>query len=175
MIWPYLDANPYYNRIDFKQPWNSLDNAPYFRRKNWVCLNPSIPDDAAEDAFGVADYSANSHIMAANSAVKLSEIGSRADTFIAGELGGDFIPWGCPYNWRPLIGFDTNPRTYGRPDIGGQFLMVDGSVRWITPDASDAVLAELRGPDLAKAAAADLRTTRPAAFPVPPDAVLMDH
>src|SRR5205085_6888353 len=111
------------------------------------------------------------YLMAAKRAVKLSQIKSQSNTFIAGELGGDFIPWGCPYNWRPLAGFDTEPRTYGRPNrIGGQFLMADGSVRWISPDVSASVIDELRGADLAAAAGEGLRIIRPDSFPVPADA-----
>lgn len=175
MIWPYLEATPIYSYIDFKQPWNSPRNAPFFRRQMSVFLNPSITDGTEKDAFGVAHYSANSHVLAANSSVKLSKINSTANTFLAGELGGDFIPWGCPYNWRPLTGFDSKPLTYGRPgNIGGYFLMADASVCWITPDISAAVLDELRGPDLARAAAADLRIMRPTSFPVPQDALIME-
>src|SRR5262249_31349751 len=75
-----------------------------------------------------------------------------------------------PYNWRPLTSLTATPHTYGRPEgIGGHFLMVNGSVRWILPDVSADVLEALRGPDLAGAAAAGLTITRPRSFPVPPD------
>jgi prepilin-type processing-associated H-X9-DG protein len=174
MLWPYLEATPIYQWIDFHQPWDSLRNAPYFRFKNAVFVNPSIADETAEFAFGLAHYSANSHLLAANSSVGLSDIENQSNAFMAAELGGDFIPWGGPYNWRPLTSLNATPRTYGRPEnIGGNFLMVDGSVRWINPDVSTDVLDALRGPDLAGAAAAGLTITRPKSFPVPPDALRM--
>jgi hypothetical protein len=176
LAWPFLEASPYPNAIDYNKPWDSQRNAPYFRIKFSCLSNPSIHDDVGEHEFGHAHYSANSHLLAANSALKLSEIDNHADTFIVGELGGDFIPWGCPYNWRPLTGLTTNPRTYGRPEnIGGQFLMVDGTVRWIAPDVSADVLKALRGPDLAQSAAAGLTIVRPESFPVPADALRMDN
>jgi len=176
MLWPYLEATPTYNRIDFRQSWNSPRNSAFFRFRMAVFVNPSIHDDIGEHEFGHAHYSANSHLLAANSAVKLSEIDGTAETFIIGELGGDFIPWGCPYNWRPLIGLKDVPRTYGRPEnIGGQFLMVDTTVRWIMPDVSADVLNKLRGPDLAQSAAAGLTIIRPESFPVPSDALWLDY
>src|SRR5262245_60196770 len=100
---------------------------------------------------------------------------NHADTFLVGELGGDFTPWACPYNWRPLTTLDAVPRTYGRPEgTGGHFLMVDESVRWISPDVSNDVLEALRGPDLAGAAAAGISIQRPASFPYPADALEPD-
>jgi type II secretory pathway pseudopilin PulG len=174
MLWPYLEASPIPYRIRHDEPWDSPYNAAFFRWNPAVMLNPSIRDDTGEDEFGLAHYSANSHLLAANSSVQLSEIDDTANTFIAGELGGDFVPWGCPYNWRPLPGLSTTPRTYGRPEnIGGHFLMVDGTVRWVNPDVSTDVLNQLRGPDLAEAAAAGITITRPKSFPAPPDALRM--
>jgi hypothetical protein len=169
LLSPYIDASPLYNQVDKSEPWDSPHNAALFRFNPPVTRNPSIHDDTPEHEFGVIHYSANSHLMAANSNVTLSDIDDKENSFIAGELGGDFIPWACPYNWRPLTTLDATPRTYGRPGIGGHFLMVDGSVRWIMPDVSADVLETLRGPDLAGSAAAGLTITRPKSFPVPSD------
>jgi hypothetical protein len=175
MIAPYLDASPLYNSINQLEPWDWPHNAALFRFNPPITLNPSIPDDTPQHEFGVIHYSANSHLLAANSSAKLSEIDDRANTFIAGELGGDFIPWACPYNWRPLKSLTDTPRTYGRPEnIGGHFLMVDGSVRWTTPDVAAEVLEGLRGPNLAERAAAGLTIIRPTSFSVPPDALRKD-
>ena len=170
IIWPQMEASPVPNQIDYSQPWDAPFNAGFFRlRLPWLS-NPSIRDDTPKSAFGVAHYSANSRLFAANSSVRPEEVTSSSSTFLVAELGGDFIPWGCPDNWRPLEGFDTQPRTYGRPEgIGGHFLMVDGSVRWIAPEISPDELEALRGPDLTSAARAGLRIDRPASFPVPVD------
>jgi hypothetical protein len=174
LVWPYLEASPIPNAIDHGQPWNSLRNAPYFRSQNAVMLNPSIRDETGEFEFGLAHYSANSRLLAANSSVTFTDIDDAANTFVAAELGGDFIPWACPCNWRPLTTLDATPRAYGRAGIGGHFLMFDGSVRWIMPDVLADVLEALRGPDLAGSAAARLTIIRPKSFPVPPDALRRD-
>lgn len=175
IIWPFLEDSPIPNQIDMRQPWNSAYNSAYFRIKNAVMTNPSLDDQSDETGFGLAHYSCNSHLLAANRGVATAQIDDAANTFLAGELGGDFIPWGCPWNWRPLTSLDASPRTYGRPDkTGGQFLMVDGSVRWITPDVSADVLESLRGSDLAGSAARGIVLVRPKSFPVPPDALWID-
>jgi len=171
LLWPYLEAIPYEALPDFRQPWDASTNAGRFRHQMWCFVNPSIVEPSPSTGFAVSHYSANSNLLAANSAVRLSEIENGGSTFIAAELGGDFIPWGCPYNWRPLITLMNTPRTYGRPEnIGGQFLMVDGSVRWITPDVSEDVFSDLRGPDIATQTGKMLDVNRPKSFPYPADA-----
>ena len=170
-MYPYLDSSPLFNQVNFNQPWNSPDNADCFRLKLYVFLNPSIDAPKSEPGFSITHYSANSHLMAANSCVRLWDVEDAGSMFAMGELGGDFIPWGCPYNWRPLQGLTNTPRTYGRiENFGGQFVMVDSSVRWISPDIDPEVLAKLRGPDLASKAGARLCIVRPESFPFPANA-----
>src|SRR5262249_59829730 len=91
LLSPYNDASPLYNQVDKSEPWDSPHNAALFRFNPPITLNPSIHDDTPEHDFGVIHYSANSHLMAANSSVTLSDIDDPANTFIAGELGGDFV------------------------------------------------------------------------------------
>ncbi|MBS0262945.1 MAG: DUF1559 domain-containing protein [Planctomycetes bacterium] len=176
LLSPLIDVTPLYNSINTSEPWDTPRNATYFRFEPPIAINPSIRDVTPKHEFGRIHYSANSHLLAANSSVTLSEIKDKSNTFIIGELGGDFIPWACPYNWRPLTSLTATPRTYGRPDnTGGNFLMVDGSVRWIAPDIADEVYEALRGPDLAGSAGAEIKITRPQSFPVPPDALWTDE
>jgi hypothetical protein len=169
LLWPFVESTPYYNMMNFNQPWDAAENAGFclFRRREF--LNPSIPDSTPKETFAPAHYSANSHLMAANSAVSLHKLDSPA--FLVAELGGGFVPWGCPYNWRPLGGLTDTPRIYGRQEgIGGHFLMLGGSVEWVNSNVDAKVLATMRGPDLAGEATADLKIVRPSSFPVPADA-----
>ena len=175
LLSPYIDASPLYNSVNMSEPWDTPYNAALFRFKPPITINPSIRDETPDHEFGPIHYSANSHLLAGNSSAKLGEIEDRANTFIVGELGGDFVPWACPYNWRPLTSLTGTPRTYGRPEnIGAHFLMVDGSVRWIAPDIPGDVFEALRGPDQAGPAAAKLASARPQDFPVPPDTLRKD-
>src|SRR5262249_2812460 len=116
LLSPYIDASPLYNSVNTSEPWDTPHNSAFFRFTPSIAINPSIRDDTPEHEFGRIHYSANSHLLAANSNVRLSAIEDSANTFIAGELGGDFVPWACPYNWRPLTSLTATPRTYGRPE-----------------------------------------------------------
>lgn len=174
-LYPYLEASTLHQWIDYDQPWNAPYNAGCYACRLPYFINPSIDPGYTsvlrKNEFAISHYSANSNLLSANSGVKLSEIESRSGTFAMGELGGDFVPWGCPYNWRPLRGLTDAPRTYGRiENIGGNFLMADGSVRWIAPDASQEVISKLRGSNLAGDEAERLGIKRPSSFPYPADA-----
>jgi hypothetical protein len=167
-LWPYMESTPSYSMMNFNQPWDAPQNAGICLEHRENLLNPSIPDRTPKNSFALTHYSANSQLMAANSAVPLAEIDSKAQTFLMGELGDDFLPWGCPYDWRPLGSLTDTPRIYGRPEgIGGHFLMADASVHWVSPEVDEEVLAAMRGADLAGESAADLKLVRPSSFPVP--------
>ncbi|HVV99611.1 MAG TPA: DUF1559 domain-containing protein [Planctomycetaceae bacterium] len=172
----YMDASTIYSLVDFKQPWDGPENADFFRIRFPLLLNPSIPDSTPEGEFAVSHYSANSNLLAANSAVSQSDIPDHSQTFIVGELGGDFVPWGCPYNWRWFHTLTDTPQTYGRPEgIGGHFLMVDGSVHWVSADASEDVLRAMRGRNHSYLPGKGLKITRPDSFPFPADAPVLDE
>ena len=175
LLLPQIGAWPLPEIIDYHQPWDSPFNSAFTRQGIPVFYNPSLADREGENEFAVAHYSANSHLLAANSAVKLSDIDDPASIFILAEVAGDFVPWACPYNWRPLISVTGSPHNFGRRNnIGGQFLMVDATVRWIDPQVSEEVLNTLRGANLAEEAGAGLKIIRPKAFPLPPDALRFD-
>lgn len=174
-LWCYLDANPYYNQIDFNQPWDAPHNAGFFTCRLSTLLNPSIVENSSstKPQFVVSHYSVNANLFFANSFSRRSELESPGETFLAGELGGDFVPWGCPYNWRPLNGLTDTPRTYGRlENQGGQFLIGDGSVRWVTPDVAPEILSRLRGPNLNQGGWPHMKVVRPDTFPFPTEALI---
>lgn len=167
---PYLDSAPLTWQIDFQQPWDAPYNAGCFHLRFPVMFNPSI-DGPPLDGFPVTHYSANSNLLSANSSAKWSDVLDQSQTFVAAELGGDFVPWGCPYNWRPLRTLTDTPRTYGRIENRGcHFVLVDGSVRWIGADVPEGILVALRGSNPQQDAATDLHVRRPSAFPYPANA-----
>ena len=122
--------------------------------------------------FNLAHYSANAHLLAANSGVRLKDIESQEQTFIAAELAGDFVPWASPFNWRPLTTLNGTPATYGRYSKNGcHFLFVDGHVEFVSNEGFAAVKDSLRGPDLAGYGETPANIFRPKSFPVPKDAL----
>ena len=145
-IFPYLGDYPLSWSIDREEPWDSTKNAGSFLNENSLYENPSEPSpQRGKWEYPVAHYSANSHVMAVNSFTKLESIENAEQVFLAGELAGDFLPWGCPYNWRELGGLNTNPPTYGRSTRDGcQFLFTDGRVEFVANEVSADILKKMK-------------------------------
>jgi prepilin-type processing-associated H-X9-DG protein len=72
-----------------------------------------------------------------------------ANTILIGESAGNFRPWGHPANVRdPALGVGRNVEGFGGPAGAGgaQFLMVDGSVRFIGNQVDPKVIRALGTP-----------------------------
>ena len=169
---PYMDSSPVYSWIDFNEPWDSPRNAGIFTQSKTVYESPSTDTPVGKWDFCLAHYSANANLLAANSSVQLKDVPSLENIFLAGELAGDFVPWGCPYNWRPLVSVNGTPPTYGRSRKDGcLFLLADGHVEFISNAVAPELVSQLAGPDLAGFAKTPDNIVRPAAFVVPRDAL----
>ena len=170
-IYCYFDASPC-PEIDFNVPWDSTKNAGEFLISIFVYENPSEPKLNLPWEFPVAHYAANSNLFAVNSFVKIKTIENPANVFLAGELAGGFLPWGCPYNWRELSSLNSDPPTFGRSTRDGcQFLRADGSVKFVSNGVSAEVLNNMKGDDLSGFKANVLNIQIPSAFPCPTDAL----
>ncbi len=169
LIAPFMDASPLYNQLDLDQPWDSPRNAGFLIRQIEHHQIPGQETSAERWEFSVAHYSANARLMGANRWVSIDEIKSQAQTFIAAELAGDFVPWASPYNYKPLTTLNGTPPTYGRYSRdGAHFLFVDGHVEFVTNESFAFIGVSLNGPQLADDDI-QARITRPTSFPVPPD------
>lgn len=170
-IWPYYESGPWYNQINMNRPWNVGTNAGIAHIRHPGFTSPSVDSTPEPTEYGLAHYSANSHLMSANRFVSLTKVHDTESMFIIGELAGDFVPWACPYNWRPLDErLNADPPIYGRPTRDGAFFgMVSGSVRFVENHASHAILDALRGPDLADYGGFGKSIVRPKSFRCPPD------
>ena len=167
-ILPYIDSSPVYIWIDFNQPWDSSRNAGIFTQPYRAYESPTTSTPVGRWDFCLAHYSANAHLMAANSSVKLKDVASLESVFLAGELAGDFVPWGCPYNWRPIDSVNGTPPTYGRSRKEGcLFLFADGHVEFISNAAAPRLLSQLNGSDLSGFAKMSNNIQRPSQFVVP--------
>jgi prepilin-type processing-associated H-X9-DG protein len=172
-ILPFIDASPLYNELNFNQPWDAPENAGKLMFQHYAYQNPGENTPVGHWEFNLAHYSANSHLMAANQWIPAGDINSHEQTFLAAELGGDFVPWACPYNWRPLATLNGEPPTYGRYNkVGALFLFVDGHVEFVTNEGFAAIKDSLSGPDLAGGDGETIpMLPRPKIFPVPNDAL----
>lgn len=161
-----------YRTVDRNQPWDSTINSGQSITSILCFQIPGELAHAGSWEFGLTHYSANAHLLSANSSVKLSDINNSSQTFIVGELAGDFLPWACPYNFRPLKNLNNQPPTYGRyTKDGALFLFVDGHVDFISNRMFLDVHNSLSGPDLAEFANMPDTIVRPKTYPVPADAL----
>lgn len=169
-ILPYIDASPVYNWIDFNQPWDAAANAGIFTEPHLAYQSPYVPMTAGSWEYYPAHYSANSHLLGPNSFVKLEDIPAKSSMMLAAELHADFVPWGCPFNDRPLE--SVNQDTYGRPDRNGwSVLLADGNIRDLSGKIAPELLQSLGGPRLAITDKVPIKIQRPSHYTVPADAL----
>lgn len=113
-------------------------------------LNPVVEQRTDPRGYGLSHYAGNVHIFPKNESMKFREVtDGLSNTILAGEAAGNFKPWGDPTNLRdPSVGIQKGPDSFGVPQfrLGAQMLLMDGSVRTLSPDTSPDVLKALSTP-----------------------------
>jgi prepilin-type processing-associated H-X9-DG protein len=146
---PYLEQQDLFNKIDFTRPWDDPRNEAVFRTRVNTYLNPGIRERTDGPGLAPSHYAGNVLVLGGDSARKLDSItDGRSNTIAAGEVPGDFKPWGHPANWRDLAkGINQSRDGFGGPYKGGaNFLFADGSVRFIKDSVDPKVLRALSTP-----------------------------
>ena len=143
---PQMDQGPLYDRINFDVPWDDPKNIPHFQHELEAYCRAS--DEPRKDAagLGLSHWAANKHMMYRNSSLRLRDFwDGPSNTIMAGEVVGNFKPWGYPTNWRdPAAGINQGASTFGNPHRkSGLFLMGDGSVREISENVLHQTLYRL--------------------------------
>ncbi len=149
MILPYLEVGDLYDRIDLSIPWNDVRNAHAYQIHVPQYLRYGIPTTRNAAGYALSHFAANVYMLGGDHPHKFSDVSDgTANTLMAGEVTADFRAWGDPTNWRdPTLGLNTNPRGFASPSPGGvNFLMVDGSVRFIENNVDPKVLKLLSTP-----------------------------
>lgn len=160
MIDPYLWSSPWYSEVDFSVPWNDPKQIDHFlSRRDPVWQNPRVTIAPRADGFPVPMYAANSWLMHRNSSMTLKQINDTANTLLAAEVRGSYLPLGCPGNWRDVAaGLNRSDDAFGCRDGEITYaMMADGRVRSIAPDTSAAVWNALTGTPALRPAAARLQ------------------
>jgi hypothetical protein len=149
VITPFLDASPWYNRVNFNIPWDHPDQIEHFRYGYGPAyLNPSVPSCCGDDGLIRTHYAGSDRVFYHNSSTGLSDLTSgSSQTLMVGDARDHFEPFGYAYNWRSTeLPLDSSPDGFGCAvrDIT-QMLMADGAVREFSHTTDDKVFAALRG------------------------------
>jgi len=132
LILPYLDQAQLYNEYDFSQPWDGPTNSRLITRMPAVYACPSNPVQGSNTAY-VGVFGEHC-IFRGGEPVKIREItDGTSNTLLVGEATRANIPWMKPADVdvavHPSIG---DPDGFSSYHAGGaQFLLADGSVRFI--------------------------------------------
>lgn len=138
--------------VQMDKPWDAPENARFFRSLIPELINPDFRTVELFDreGFGLAHYAANGRVLNAKSAWSLADVTDGTQNTIAvGEVNQSFRPWGDPFNLRdPAGGINTSPGGFGGPPRGrgARFVMLDGSVRFLSEETDASVLQALSTP-----------------------------
>lgn len=146
-----FDLNYTNEQIDMTRPWDDPVNAPAFRSVIPKLVNSELRTPPLRDERGYAlnHFAGNSLILDQQQKLAIQDItDGTSHTLLIGEVNTGFVPWGQPENSRdPRHGINKSDGFGGAPSSGGAtFLMVDGSIRFISEDVDPAVLNALSTP-----------------------------
>jgi prepilin-type processing-associated H-X9-DG protein len=149
---PFLEQDDLYRRINQKVPWADPDNAPALRQRVAAYLNPAVEEQQDKNEFFLSHYAGNARVLGGDVGWKMKDItDGLSNTLLAGEVAGNFKPWGHPANWRdPALGINSTPDGFGAPwqtTKGANFSFADGSVRFIKEDIDPVTLKALSTPN----------------------------
>jgi prepilin-type processing-associated H-X9-DG protein len=147
-ILPYLDQQALADSINPDLPWDDPRNKAPFGTVVNIYINPAVRPVQEKDSAGYAlgHYAENARMVGVRSLKDVTDGASQ--TILAGEVAGEFRPWGDPVNWRdPARGINRSPDGFGSPFPGGaNFLFADGSIRFIKDRTDPGILRALGTP-----------------------------
>lgn len=174
MIHPYMLSSPLYSMVFQNRRWDHPINEHLFRPPMDFLLIPGADESPTADGFSVTHYMGNPNILHRVSTVSLSNLPEGlSNNWLAGEVSGNYQPWGYQFNWRPIsLPFNSGDGSFGRPTGDGvQICLADMSVRFLVNEVDSQIVNSLANAE----PVADIQLTQvPNRTPVPgrgPDAV----
>lgn len=177
---PQLEASSWYTSVDFDHPWDDPANSDRFFYEFVMFMVPGDIPRWTTEGYGLTHYAGNPRLLHRNGHVEFDDVpAGLAHTWLAGEVAGEYVPWGYPFNWRPLESpLNAGTASFGRPTgDGAQLLIGDGTVRFLANDTDVAVLRRLAtaGPEVdAAAMARPAQQFEYADSPRPTDSIELD-
>ena len=131
---PYIEANRLYNQINFKVHWEHPVHRHIFYYNYGCTLRPNVDSSFSSEGYGLLHYRGNPNIFRRNRSVEILELtAGTSNTWLIGEVDGQYQPWGYPFNWQPLTTpFNTGKGSFGGTRGGVQMVMTDSSLRFIS-------------------------------------------
>ncbi|WP_339733998.1 DUF1559 domain-containing protein [uncultured Gimesia sp.] len=142
LIMPFLDQNNLSSKIDYNEPWDSPHNLTVYEILPYAYQIPGVDIHVTSTGYGLTHYLGNPNLLHRNSNVTFDKMkNGDANTWLIGEVAGNYQPWGYPFNWRPLGSKLCDvPASFGHPPWdGGHLLFADGRVSFF----SDATAPEI--------------------------------
>lgn len=148
-ILPFLGSGSavLFNKINFKEPWNTKQNYELFHQEVPYYLNPWITATRAPDGAALSHFVGNSLLISKDGSIGLSEItDGKSQTISALETGNNFKVWGDPTSIDEPINIMGPDKINSFPE-GNNALMSDGSARFLSKDIDPAILKALSTPN----------------------------
>ena len=143
---PHLEQAALHSQIKPDYAWHSPENRGVFSQPIATLMNPAIP---VQPGQAVSHYAGNSHLFEINKSWDYRHItDGMSNTIGVGDVSTGFKPWGSPGNVRdPGLGIGHTPSKFGSPFPGGcHFLLLDGSVKFISENIDRQKLLDLATP-----------------------------
>lgn len=146
LILPYLDQQPLYAQYHFDEPWDGPNNSRLLSSMPFVYRCPSDSGSTAATTTNYAAATGPKSIFRGAATVAISDIkDGTSNTIAVGEVKGASIPWMQPMDvditLHPTIG---DPAGFGSAHTGGaQFVLGDGSVRFVSQNIAQQTLDAL--------------------------------
>lgn len=153
LLLPYLEQAPLFDQINLTKPWDHESNRQRFEARLYVFEDPGARgygEVTRDDALAPSHYSGNRRLLFASEIRTMTDITDGvSNTILAGEIRKNIKPWGYPVNCRdPALGINSSPQGFGVPQRhGAQFVLADGSVRFLPEKTDPEVLKALATPN----------------------------